>query len=162
MNLKPSLSIEGTDVILEHGAELPTEFCIKCGRPAVRIVHKSLRDPRKPRTWFGNRKRIPIGLSKKHHENRLIALTLTWPVLAIGILLLVTGAVTLSYLEVGIGAVLALASGVFRAASPVWSPENGEDRVVIRGTGEGFRRKLAGDADDASQRQRPETHGAPD
>lgn len=140
-----AILVKGNEITLENGAELPADYCIKSGHPSVRVVHKALRDPRKPLTWFGKRKRIPIGLSKKHYENHLIALTLTWSIFALGILLIVCGALTLGFFDVVIGAGLTVGSGVFRAISPVWSPRITEDHVVICGTGENFRKKLIED-----------------
>jgi hypothetical protein len=138
----PSILIENDRVILENGAQLPTNYCVKSGKPAFCVVRKALRDPRNPFTWFGGRPRIEVGLSKKHRENRLVALALTWSVFGMGVVMIIAGLVLLDGIKGGIGLFLVLISGVFRATSPIWAARVDEDYIEIRGTGQLFRDRL--------------------
>lgn len=108
------------------------------------MVNKALRDPRDPRTWFGGRPRIDVGLSKKHRENRLVALALTWSVFGMGVLILIGGLVLIDPIKLALGLFLLFISGIFRAYSPVWAARIDEDYIEIRGTGQLFRDRLKG------------------
>lgn len=134
----PAIVIEGDDLILENGAPMPADGCVKCARPATHTIDKKLRNPRNPLTWFGKRYHLQIGLCKKHRENYLIAQALTWSVLGLGAILLVVGIATLHWISILVGLLLLAVSGVFRALVPVWSDSVEARRVVIRGCGEPY------------------------
>ena len=136
---EPVIRLNGESVILEHGAVLPAECCVKCGRPAVKTYVKELRKPMNPATWFGKRGSMEIGLCKKHQENRLICLALTWSLLAIGAAIMLMGALSLNLLAVVSGLVFAGISGVFRAAYPCRLKTETEEALEIEGVGAGCR-----------------------
>ncbi len=138
----PVIRIDGEALVLEHGAVLPQECCVKCGRPAKKTIRKQLRNPTNPLTWFGKREQMELGLCRKHHENRMIALALTWSCLVIGVAVLVGGAINLDPVLTGIGAIFAGVSGVFRACYPCRLKESDEEKLVIGGVGEGCRSVL--------------------
>jgi len=126
----------GNLLYLSPDSEVATDTCICCGKRATRTVRKSLRNPKKPTTWFGKQPTYEFGLCRKHAEESSVAVALTFSVLAIGTLLLVAGAVTISPLTIVVGLLAVLTSGVFRARTPVFSPDAEEDRVAVAGVGE--------------------------
>lgn len=136
---EPVIRLNGESVILEHGAVLPAECCVKCGRPAVKTYAKELRKPMNPATWFGKRESMEIGLCKKHQENRMICLALTWSLLGIGAAIVLMGALSLNVLAIISGLVFAGISGVFRAAYPCRLKTETEESLEIEGVGAGCR-----------------------
>lgn len=132
----------GRTLIIENGAAIPTEFCIKSGRPAVKTVEISLRSPFKPMTWFGKRPRLEVGLSRKHLDNHNVAIALTWSVLAVGGLVLVTGVLSFSLITALVGFLAMGISGLFRAASPVASGDATEEYATIDGAGAAYLKHL--------------------
>jgi len=123
----------GRSLVIENGAPIPTEFCIKCGRPSVKTFEISLRCPSKPATWFGKRPRLEVGLSRKHLDNHNVAIALTWSVLAVGAIVLVTGVLSVSVITAVVGLFAMGISGLFRAASPVTSNDATEEYATING-----------------------------
>ncbi|MEX2581355.1 MAG: hypothetical protein WD342_20025 [Verrucomicrobiales bacterium] len=96
-----------------------------------------------PLTWFGKCPRIDVGLCRRHHENHLVAVTLSWSLLGLGLLLLAAGAMTTSLLSCLVGLAAVIAAGLFRASSPVRSADAREDYATIAGTGESYRQRLS-------------------
>ncbi|MCB1232884.1 MAG: hypothetical protein KDN19_21750 [Verrucomicrobiae bacterium] len=138
----PVLRFRGSTLVLENGAVLPSECCVKCGRPATKVIRKKLRKPTNPMTWFGKRETIDVGLCKKHHESRLIALALTWSCLVVGVGIFVFGLISLEFVSCFIGLLFAGISGVFRACYPCCLKSLSEDALEIGGVGEGCRTVL--------------------
>lgn len=134
----PAIVIEGDDIILEYGAPLPADGCVKCAAAATHTIDKRLRNPRNPKTWFGKRYHLQVGLCKKHRENYLIAQSLTWSLLAVGLVLFVASILTLHWPGALVGLVAAGISGFFRARVPVWSDSTDPYRVVVKGCGEPY------------------------
>lgn len=127
---------------MEHGATIPTDSCVKCGRSAKREILTELRSPFNPLTWFGKRPRIEVGLCRRHHENHLVAVALTWSLLGLGLLLFVAGVVTKSLVSCLFGLAAMAFSGLFRATSPVTSSDACEEGATIAGTGKSYRQQL--------------------
>lgn len=132
----------GRTLVIENGAPIPTEFCIKCGRPSVKTLEISLRCPSKPATWFGKRPRLEVGLSRKHLDNHNVAVALTWSVLAVGAIVLVTGVLSVSVITAVVGLLAMGISGLFRAASPVTSNDATEEYATINGAGAAYLKHL--------------------
>lgn len=132
----------GRSLVIENGAPVPTEYCIKCGRPAVKTVEISLRSPVKPMTWFGKRPRLEVGLSRKHLDNHNVAVALTWSVLAVGGVVLVTGVLSFSFITALVGLIAMGISGLFRAASPVTSRDATEEYATLEGAGAAYLKHL--------------------
>ncbi|MEM9015958.1 MAG: hypothetical protein AAGC68_03010 [Verrucomicrobiota bacterium] len=129
----PKASRYGNQLVLENEPILPTDICIKSGRPASRTMIVNLRDPRNPKTWFGKRPQIEVGICRKHHENHSVSVSLTWSVAAIGFLLLVVGGTTMSLFSLILGIVSLAFSGIFRAASPVTSRDATDSFATVDG-----------------------------
>jgi len=138
----PTVHREGDAVVVEHGGLLPSETCIRCGRPAKREVAIALRHPAKPTTWFGRRPIVDFGLCRSHFENRMVFVALTWSTLGVGVLLLLAGIVVLSAWTCAFGAALMAIAGVFRASFPVTARDADDYRIGIHGAGEAFLRRL--------------------
>jgi hypothetical protein len=132
----------GRYLIIENGASIPTDFCIKSGRPAVKTLEISLRCPAKPATWFGKRQRLEVGLCRKHLDNHYVSVALTWSVLAVGGLVLVTGVLSLSVITAVVGLFAMGISGLFRAMSPVTSSDATEEYATIEGAGAAYLKHL--------------------
>lgn len=139
----PSLLVSGSELILEHGAVIPVGSCVKCGRPACGSSAIALRNPRQPGTWFGARPTLEMGLCRKHRDDRSVAVALTWSFLAIGALLLAVGAMTFSFVSIGVGIVAMAGAGWFRASTPVVATLVTETRTVLSGCGAAFLKQLA-------------------
>lgn len=135
----------GNHLVIEHGASIPTEWCIKSGRPAYRVIEVSLRNPANPMTWFGSRPVIEVGICRKHYENHSVAVTLTWSVLALGFILLAVGILAAGMVSAMLGVIAIAGSGFFRATSPVTSPDATDLRATVFGAGEGYLRRLPDD-----------------
>lgn len=133
----------GRSLIVLNGASIPREYCIKSGRPVVKTLEISLRNPANPMTWFGKHFRLEVGLSQKHLDNHRVAVALTWSVLSIGTLLTITGVVTLSPITAVVGLLAMAVSGLFRALSPVTSRSTSADYLVVEGVGESFLEHLS-------------------
>lgn len=133
---EPRISRNGDALILEGSPVLPLDICIKSGRPATNVIKASLRDPKNPKTWFGKQPLLEVGLCRKHHENHSVAVALTWSVFAVGSILLVVSVLTLSFLSVIIGLAAVGVSGIFRAASPINSPDATESYATVYGVSE--------------------------
>lgn len=132
----------GRFLIVLNGASLPCRLCIKSGRPAVKTVEIALRNPTNPLTWFGKRPRLEVGLSRKHLDNHRVAVALTWSVLGLGALMVITGAVTRSPVTILAGSFAMAISGLFRALSPVTSSSASADYLEVAGAGEAFLKQL--------------------
>lgn len=128
----------GNHLVIEHGASIPTDWCIKSGRPVYKVLVVSLRNPADPKTWFGSRPMIEVGLSRKHFENHSVAVTLTWSVLALGFILLAVGVLAAGMVSSILGVIAIAGSGFFRATSPVTSPDATDLRATVFGAGEGY------------------------
>ena len=137
----------GKCVVIENGASLPTEFCIKTGKKAYKTVEVSLRNPANPRTWFGKQKMVEVGLCRKHLENHVVAVALTWSTLAVGALVFIAGILTLSFISCLVGLVAMGVSGIFRAMSPVTSKDATENFATIEGACPSYLKMLS-DASD--------------
>lgn len=138
MDRIPSCYRTGTRIVVENGGELPISHCIKSGRKASKRVKVPLRNPRNPKTWFGKRPTIEVGLSKKHHENHVVAVALTWSTLVVGALVLIAGVLTFSVASCVVGILAIGVSGVFRAMSPVTSKDATEEYSTIEGAGDAY------------------------
>ncbi|MAS97044.1 MAG: hypothetical protein CMO55_27960 [Verrucomicrobiales bacterium] len=143
----PSCYRSGRKIILENGGAVPTDHCIKSGRRASKQVAISLRNPKNPKTWFGKQPVVNVGLSKKHHENHVVAVALTWSTLAVGALVLLAGILTLSLASCFVGIVAIAVSGIFRAYSPVTSIDATPEYATIEGAGDGFLKLVAEGSD---------------
>ncbi len=138
----PVVYRSGREFVCEYGGVPPVEICVRCGRATERQENFSLRDLRNPRTWFGRRPLLELGLCRKHREDHTIAVALTWSVLAVGAMLTIVGFLTFSWFSLLLGMVAMAASGFFRAKSPVTSSQADENHLVVRGAGEGYLRSL--------------------
>jgi hypothetical protein len=134
-------------LFLPETASLPLQHCICCGRPALKTVKKAIRNPRDPRTWYTRQRVIEIGLCKKHAEDSSVAIALTCSLMAAGLLLAVTGALTMSIETIVIGVLIALISGVFRAGKPISSPAPGLGDVELNGVAESYVRQFPEEAE---------------
>ena len=143
----PMRYVSGGEIILEHGAVLPTELCVKCGRPACGAWPMMPRHPGRPATWFGRRPVVEMGLCRKHRDDHAVAVALTWSVLAVGALLLVVGMVTLGWVSAGLGLLAMAGAGWFRASSPVVATLVSDSRIVLGGSGEAYRSRISGGDD---------------
>lgn len=132
----------GRTLVIENGASIPTDFCIKSGRPAVKTLEISLRCPAKPASWFGKRPRLEVGLCRKHLDNHYVSVALTWSVLAVGGLVLVTGVLSLSVITAAVGLLAMGISGLFRATSPVTSRDATEEYATVDGAGAAYLKHL--------------------
>ena len=131
-------------VFLKSGVTLPTQICVKSGRPADRMIRHSLRDPLDPTTWFGKRETIGLGLTRKHYENLMIARALTWTGLSVAILILSAGLFSLNLGMTIAGALMALAMSPIRAVFPVWvRTQRGSADVELHGAGRRFLDQLS-------------------
>jgi hypothetical protein len=133
---------QGSSLVVENGASIPTEFCIKSGRPSVKSIEISLRNPANPMTWFGKRPRLEVGLSRKHLDNHNVAIALTWSVLAVGALVMATGITSFSLLTALVGLLAMGISGLFRALSPVTSADASEEYSTISGVAPAYLKHL--------------------
>ena len=129
---------DGMRLVIENEARIPTRICIKSGRPTYSELTIRLRQPRSPRTWFGKAPSIEVGLSRRHYDNHNVAVTLTWSVLAVGLIVFVAGILSLSPLTIAVGAVSAAGAGIFRASSPVTLAHAEENKIVIDGCSRRF------------------------
>jgi len=132
----------GKDLVIENGASIPTDFCIKSGRPAVKTLEISLRCPAKPATWFGKRPRLSVGLCRKHLDNHHVSVALTWSVLAVGAIVFVTGVLSFSVITAAVGLLAIGISGLFRATSPVTSRDATEEYATVDGAGAAYLKHL--------------------
>ncbi|MEQ1839392.1 MAG: hypothetical protein ABL994_03190 [Verrucomicrobiales bacterium] len=135
----------GNHLVIEHGASIPTEWCIKSGRPVYKVIEVSLRNPANPKSWFGSRPVIEVGLCRKHYEDHTVAVALTWSVLALGFILLAVGILAAGMLSSILGVIAIAGSGFFRATSPVTSPDATNLRATVFGAGEGYLKHLPDD-----------------
>lgn len=132
----------GRTLVIENGASIPTDFCIKSGRPAVKTLEISLRCPAKPATWFGKRPRLEVGLCRKHLDNHHVSVALTWSVLAVGAIVFVTGVLSFSVITAAVGLLAIGISGLFRATSPVTSRDATEEYATVDGAGAAYLKHL--------------------
>ncbi|MDF1741293.1 MAG: hypothetical protein P1U86_19190, partial [Verrucomicrobiales bacterium] len=132
----------GDTMVVENGGNPPVDFCIKSGRPATKVISASLRNPMNPKTWFGKCPRIEVGLSSQEHDSHLIAVALTWSLFGIGLLILVSGIVSLSWASCLVGLLTTGVSGVFRAKSPVVAKDATEAYSEIKGASASFLKHL--------------------
>ncbi len=94
-------------------------------------------------TWFGKRPRLEVGLSRKHFDNHNVAVALTWSVLAVGAIVLVTGVLSFSIITAVFGLVAMGVAGLFRACSPVTSPDATEKYATVSGAGAAYLKHLS-------------------
>lgn len=121
---------------------LPLDQCIRCGNPPSRTVLKAIRHAKSPRTWFGKVPKVEVALCRKHYDDLRVARALTWSLLGLGVLLIVVGAVSYSFLTMGFGILVALASGFFRARETIQGRDVGNEIYEIRGACDSFVRRL--------------------
>ncbi|MAS96448.1 MAG: hypothetical protein CMO55_24935 [Verrucomicrobiales bacterium] len=133
MQMEPTAYRMGESLYLQEGAGLPTERCICCGKKSVKTVSKALRTPLKPMTWFGKTKTVEFGVCKEHKESNAMGSALTYSALIVGILILVVGAVSLSFATIFVGMLAVAVSGVFRARMPVYTADPSVEPVEIKG-----------------------------
>lgn len=126
---------KGRRLLLENEPVIPTRICIKSGRPAYRETEVSLRNPKNPMTWFGKRPTLHVGLSRREFDNYRVAIALTWSFLGIGCLMLLAGLFSTSWLTCLVGLLAMGFAGVFRACSPVTSPDATDESATILGAG---------------------------
>ncbi len=138
----PSCYRMGDTIVVENGGNPPVDYCIKSGRPAQKVVSASLRNPLSPMTWFGKSPMIDVGLSRKHYDSHLIAVALTWSFFGIGLLILVSGIVSMGWVSCLVGVLATGISGVFRATSPVTSKSATEEYAEIKGASRSFLKHL--------------------
>ena len=138
----PVIYRSGGEIILEYGAEPPTDLCVRCGRPSSFAKRFPLRHSRDFRTWFGARSDMGLGLCRRHGEDHSVAVALTWSTLAVGAMLVIVGMLTLGWFSIFLGLVVMGISGIFRASSPVSAQELTENRRVIVGAGDYYLRHL--------------------
>ena len=134
---------DGKDLVIENGASIPTDFCIKSGRPAVKTLEISLRNPANPTTWFGKRPRLEVGLCGKHLDDHHVAVALTWSLLAVGAIVLVTGILAFSVITAVVGLLSMGISGLFRATSPVTSRDATDEYATVDGAGAAYLKHLS-------------------
>lgn len=132
----------GRQLILENEPSIPTHICIKSGRPTYRELEVALRSAKNPLTWFGKRPTLHVGLCRKSFDDYRVAGALTWSVLGIGVLMLVAGLATLSWLTIAVGVIAIGICGVFRATSPVTSPDATEERATVIGASPSYLKKF--------------------
>lgn len=138
-SFRPAMFRHGKSLYISEGSQLPLNVCIRCRKEAKGQVRKALRNPFNPLTWFGGQPRISVPLCQKHRESHMIALSLTFSLLAMGAVILGVGIYTLSVTTSAVGLLLILCCGVFRATVPVWSRDARREPMEISGTGEEFR-----------------------
>ena len=136
------LTLRRDTIVVEGGAELPSQWCVKCGKPARKVINKALRNPMNPATWFGGRVRVPVGLCRKHGESRAVAVAATWSLFAVGAVIAIGSLLSLKFVGFGVGLLAVLFSGVFRATSPVSSKYAESDCYEIEGSGPEYREEL--------------------
>lgn len=124
---------------ISEGAELPSAICINCGRPSVQVVRKALRNPYNPMTWLGPKPRIEVGLCKHHRESFMIMRALAFSMLAVGLLIMISGLVKFSIASIVFGVVTLILCGIFQSLKPIWSPNTRVEPMEIAGTGKQFR-----------------------
>ncbi|MEM7601460.1 MAG: hypothetical protein AAF357_08605, partial [Verrucomicrobiota bacterium] len=107
-------------------SSLPCEICICSGKPAIGSYSKALRNIKSPLSWYLPRPTIQIGLSKKCSEARLVAHTLTYSLLALGLILVIVGIITFSVGTALIGLLAAALSGAFRARESIQGVDRGD------------------------------------
>lgn len=123
-------------------SELPTDICIKSGRAPVATVTQSIRHAKSLATWYLPCPKVEIALSKKHLDDHRVAHALTYSLLGLGLLLVVVGAATLSFVTLGIGLVTAVLSGVFRARASIQGWNRGEGIYQIAGAHDSYIHRL--------------------
>lgn len=133
----------GSLLVIEDGAELPQELCVRCGHAALKSWTLHPRNPRNPRTWFGRRESVLAGLCRKHREDHTVAIAATWSMLVLGVLLLVVGTVTLSVATIIVGVFAAALAGIFRAGSMLTLVKGDEKKVVLAGSKPAFLKQFS-------------------
>ena len=129
---------DGKTLCVPEGAALPTEWCVRSGRPSEKVVTISVRNPRNPKTWFTRQTKIDVGLCKKHLEDYRVAVALTFSMLGLGALLLVVGLINLNIITILVGLIATGISGFFRARNPVYRSEPEGWVLKLKGAGEKF------------------------
>jgi hypothetical protein len=132
----PNAYREGKNLVLENGAELISNRCVKSGRRVKKKVKVSPFNPLVPTSWFRSRTKVNIGLSRRQFECFLILKTLAWSLLGLGAVMigldLFAGGNTMIA-----GGVLLTGGTILRTFYPVWIDSRG-DCVVVHGCGESF------------------------
>lgn len=142
-------------LFIHPNAELPNQVCMKCGKRARHQVTKALRNPYNPLTWFGGQPKVVVGLCRKHREDFMIAKTLTFSILGIGLILAGVGIATTSIGTIVVGALAILSCGVFRAKVPIWSPDAKGDTIEIVGAGPRFQKLFPEVASEPAESMEP-------
>ncbi len=125
-----------------ENASVPTEFCVRCGRPSEEVVCKTIRKPLNPLTWYTRQTSVEIGLCRKHVDDRRVGVALTFSLLVLGLVFLVTGLLTYSIGMIAFGLVAVVISGYFRARIPVYRSKPEGWVLQIEGAGDGFLRQI--------------------
>ena len=125
-----------------ENATVPTEVCVRCGRPSEKVISMAIRKPLNPLTWYTRQTSVEIGLCKKHVDDRRVGVALTFSLLLLGLVFLIAGIVTFSIGMIAFGLVAAIISGYFRARVPVYRSKPEGWILQIEGAGEGFLRQL--------------------
>ena len=118
---------------LPDGARLPTDTCIHCGHKAVKVISKSIRNPWNPATWFSRQTIVDIGLCKKHKDDNNVGKALTYSVLSIGVIIFITGVVTVGIVTLIIGLLAIVVSGIFRARTLIYTSNTNVEPLPIKG-----------------------------
>ena len=125
-----------------ENASVPTEICVRCGRPSVKVINKAIRKPLNPLTWYTRQTSVEIGLCRKHVDDRRVGVALTFSLLVLGFVFLVAGIISFSIGMIVFGLVAAIVSGYFRARIPVYRSKPEGWVLRIEGAGEGFLEQL--------------------
>ena len=123
---------------LPHGAYLPTDTCVRCGHKAVKVVSKSIRNPRNLSTWYSRQTTVDIGLCKIHKDDNSVGTALTYSVLSIGVIILITGVITLGIATLVIGLLAIAVSGIFRARTLIYTSNTNVEPLPIKGACESY------------------------
>lgn len=131
----PQAYLQEGKLMVPRGAVLPTDICVCCTRKPRKTISKALRNPKNPTTWFGNTTSLEIGLCKKHGEAYNVALALTFSLLGLGVFILALGLYSMSIAAIVLGAIALSICGLFRARSPITSPNPNSELLEVRGVG---------------------------
>ena len=125
-----------------EGTEVPTDSCVRCGRPSKEVISKMVRKPLNPLTWYTKQTAINIGLCKKHIEDRKVGVALTYSLLGLGVIFVIAGAISISIGMIAFGLVAIVVSGYFRARIPIYRSEPEGWILKVEGAGKGFLKQL--------------------
>ncbi|MDF1812984.1 MAG: hypothetical protein P1V20_12240 [Verrucomicrobiales bacterium] len=126
----------GKDLVLIGNATLSSQICIKSGKAPNSVISVGIRSPFKPQSWFGGHKAV-IGLDRSNQEKFRIQQTVAFALIGLGALMIPVGFFSGITTSIA-GLVLLLAGFVCRSVIPVWSPQQAEGEMVVRGCGESY------------------------